>query len=274
MAWIKLEHCTPDKPEISIIAESLKIDPDCVVGKLFRIWAWADLNSVDGTAVSVTESFLDRLAHKKGFAAGMRLAGWLEGADGALLFPGFDRHNGETAKARAASNRRMVKSRTLRECCGNVAEKAQQKPQPDKSKNKNKTTSCEPLPLPGQGVGEKLGTDCLSDSATPDIPGIVALFPRREGMAEACKIVGDWLARGVTAEAIASGTRAHAAVISQLPSGGMNKYVESAATFFRNRKWEDDPQARLRMAGKDTGGGAEKPLSLGGRTGTTIKIPS
>lgn len=269
MAWIKLEHCTPDKPEISIISEATKLDPDSVVGKLFRLWAWADLNSVDGAAVAVTESFLDRLTHKKGFAAAMRLAGWLEGADGALIFPGFDRHNGETAKARAESNRRMVKSRTLRKCCGNVAEKAQQKPQPDKSKNKNKTSSCKPLPLSGHGVGAFGEGDDFAR-----VPEIVAIFPRREGMAEACRIVADWLKSGESAEAIVSGTRAHSAVISQLPSGGMNKYVESAATFFRNRKWEDDPQARLRMAGKDTGGGAEKPLSLGGRTGTTIKIPS
>jgi hypothetical protein len=36
--WIKIEISTPDKPEVAIIAECLKIDPDAVVGKLFRIW--------------------------------------------------------------------------------------------------------------------------------------------------------------------------------------------------------------------------------------------
>ncbi len=93
------------------MAERLKMDSDAVVGKLLRIWIWADQNSVDGNAITVSDSFLDRLTNRKGFAAAMRLCGWLEGSNGCLNFPGFDRHNGRTAKERATTNRRVVKHR-------------------------------------------------------------------------------------------------------------------------------------------------------------------
>lgn len=61
-SWIKVEVITPDKPEIFQIAEILGIDPDAVLGKLVRIWAWADQQTIDGNAGSVTKGVLDRLA--------------------------------------------------------------------------------------------------------------------------------------------------------------------------------------------------------------------
>lgn len=104
--WIKLEHGTPDKPEVVAMAALLRIDQDAVVGKLVRLWVWADQNSVDGAGMPITEAFIDRLTNKKGFAKAMRSRNWLSGDDGALMFANFSRHNGTTAKARATENRR------------------------------------------------------------------------------------------------------------------------------------------------------------------------
>lgn len=109
--WIKFEATTPDKPEVVQMAAKLGIDQDAVIGKLLRLWVWADQNSVDGNAATVTSAFLDRLAFCQNFAIAMRDVGWLIGDDGALTFPNFDRHNGKTAKARAIGNRRVVKHR-------------------------------------------------------------------------------------------------------------------------------------------------------------------
>ncbi len=259
--WIKIEHITPDKPEIIGMAATLGCDPDAVVGKLFRIWIWADQNSVDGNGMSVTDAFLDRLTHRKGFARAMRDCGWLQGDSGALVFPGFERHNGRTAKARAESNRRMAKSRAG---CGNVAAKAQQKAQPEKRREEKKNTTCS-NPLPPVGGGE-----AFLPGEFLDVPGIVAIYPRKERVAEACLLVAKAINDGTPAEAIATGTRAFAAVIAQLPGGHLNKFVPGAAGFFRDRRWEDDPQTMLRQAG--AGGGPAVPLELGGRKGTTIKI--
>jgi DNA replication protein DnaT len=99
--WIKVENVLPEKPEVDVMASHLGIDPDAVVGKLIRTWAWADQHSVNGHAVSVTAASIDRRTHCPGFAEALRKVGWLEGRDGSLSFPRFDRHNGQTSKSRA-----------------------------------------------------------------------------------------------------------------------------------------------------------------------------
>lgn len=142
--WIKLEMTTPDKPEVVRIASLLRMDQDAALGKLIRIWVWADQNSIAGDNVAVTEAFLDRLTNKRGFAAAMRTVNWLEGQDGALVFPGFHRHNGKTAKARAETNRRVADHRDRER-------NAAVEPSPEDSKrggNVNVTHEALPIPLP------------------------------------------------------------------------------------------------------------------------------
>jgi hypothetical protein len=93
------------------MADSLGIDPDAVLGKLVRIWVWADQQTIDGNAGSVTLSLLDRLSGVTGFAKAMLRAGWLKQVDNGVQFVNFDRHNGETAKKRALTARRVDKHR-------------------------------------------------------------------------------------------------------------------------------------------------------------------
>lgn len=109
--WIKIEHVTPDKPEVVQMANVLQLDQDCVVGKLLRLWVWADQQSVNGDALSVTDAFVDRLVFCAGFSKALRGVGWLQGRDGRLVVPNFLRHNGETAKKRALSKDRNVEKR-------------------------------------------------------------------------------------------------------------------------------------------------------------------
>ena len=109
--WIKFEHVTPDKPEVWKIADILGIDADAVIGKLVRIWIWADQQTTDGNAGSVTSAMLDRISGVTGFVAAMTKAGWLEQSEGGFRFVNFDRHNGETAKQRALTSKRVQKHR-------------------------------------------------------------------------------------------------------------------------------------------------------------------
>jgi hypothetical protein len=111
VVWIKIEHWTQDKPEVFVMADSLGIDPDAVLGKLVRIWVWADQQTIDGNAGSVTLSLLDRLSGVTGFAKAMLVAGWLRQVGDGVQFVNFDRHNGETAKKRALTARRVDKHR-------------------------------------------------------------------------------------------------------------------------------------------------------------------
>ncbi len=103
--WIKVEHFTPDKPEIGQMAELLDIDHDAVVGKVVRFWIWLD-QQADRHAVSVTKKFVDRVTFCDGFADAMLAAGWLEGESGDFVIPNYDLHNGKSSKKRALSRRR------------------------------------------------------------------------------------------------------------------------------------------------------------------------
>jgi len=133
--WIKIEDNTPDKPEVVAMAARLRMkDPDTVTGKLVRLWAWANRNSVDGHQISITRAFIDRLTACKGFAAAMEAVGWLEGKDGLLSFPGFDRHNGDSAKKRASETRKKQgqRERDRRDKSGtNVPHPSGQNPGPE-----------------------------------------------------------------------------------------------------------------------------------------------
>lgn len=109
--WIKVQKDTPDKPEVLAIASRMNLDPDAVVGKLIRIWSWFDTHTIDGNALSVTFSFLDRLTGVTGFAEQVSLVGWLEQNGNELTLPNFGYHNGETAKTRALGKKRAEKHR-------------------------------------------------------------------------------------------------------------------------------------------------------------------
>lgn len=123
--WIKVLSSTPDKPEVHSMAHLLGIDPDAVVGKLIRIWIWADqhvescnanvtLAALHDRYINVTRSLLDRITGADGFTDALISVGWLEVEGDKLYFPNFDRHNGNTAKSRALTADRVQKSRDSR----------------------------------------------------------------------------------------------------------------------------------------------------------------
>jgi DNA replication protein DnaT len=109
--WIKIETATPDKPEICAIATRLRIDTDSVVGKLVRLWSWAEVNRVDGNDIGVTKEFIDKLVGRKGFAEALEAAGWLIAQDETLQFANFERHNGNASKIRGQTAKRVERHR-------------------------------------------------------------------------------------------------------------------------------------------------------------------
>ncbi len=109
--WIKIETATPDKPEICAIATRLRIDTDSVVGKLVRLWSWAEVNRIDGNDIGVTKEFIDKLVGRKGFAEALEAAGWLKAVGDALQFTNFERHNGNASKIRGQTAKRVERHR-------------------------------------------------------------------------------------------------------------------------------------------------------------------
>jgi hypothetical protein len=158
-AWIKVEHITPDKPEIVAMAEALKIDQDAVFGKCMRVWIWADQQTISGDDLSVTPSFLDRLTNCPGFSDALIKEGWLASRSGRFWLPNFARHNGQTAKNRALSADRMKRHRY---------DETVTEPSPDQSKSKSKKT-----PLPPKG-GER------TRFVPPDVEEVAAYCASRK----------------------------------------------------------------------------------------------
>lgn len=109
--WMKIEKCTPDKPEVFFIADELGIDPDAVFGKCFRVWSWFDDHTTNGKAngCSVSRTLVDRLVSVQGFANAMVSVGWLVEYGAGVAANNFERHNGETAKQRALTAKRVAK---------------------------------------------------------------------------------------------------------------------------------------------------------------------
>jgi hypothetical protein len=97
-----------DDPAVIIVAEGLNLEPDHVVGKLHRLWAWFDKHSEDGNAPGVTYAWLNRYLSVSGIAEVLESAGWLAHDGAVLSIPKFERHNGKSGKSRVLSAKRQA----------------------------------------------------------------------------------------------------------------------------------------------------------------------
>jgi len=109
--WIKIEICTPDKPEVCSLATQLRLDSDAVVGKLVRLWSWAEVNRIDPNDLGVTKEFIDKLVGRKGFAQALEKTGWLIETGEKLSFRNFKRHNSPVAQNKALTAKRVARHR-------------------------------------------------------------------------------------------------------------------------------------------------------------------
>lgn len=138
--WLKFEKATMDKPEVFEMAGILGIDPDAVVGKLLRVWAWFDEQSRDGYAPVTVRALLERHTGVAGFVAAMIAVGWAVDSNGRLNLPNYDRHNGDPAKSRALAKKRMSKLRSRDG--GGVTDASPEKRREEKSIKNNLPEFC------------------------------------------------------------------------------------------------------------------------------------
>jgi hypothetical protein len=124
-----------------------------------------------------------------------------------------------------------------------------------------------PIDPPCHGVRERERDRDIKEGGEGEtnLPDVVALYPKREKVAEAIEALAVHVRKGADLDAVRSGTQAIAAAIARLPGAHLNAYVPSAAQFFRHRRWEDDPQTWLRNAGTHCNGAPQQTLDLGGR---------
>lgn len=108
--WIPMRTDLATDPAVIATACRLELDEDTVVGKLHRLWSWANLHSTDGFVAEVTTAWIDRFLGVEGFAAALIAVGWLSD-DGGVRIPNYDRYNSNSAKNRLSGARRQQKKR-------------------------------------------------------------------------------------------------------------------------------------------------------------------
>ena len=110
--WIKMRCDLADDPAVIELSESLKISEDEVIGKLYRLWSWANRQLRDGNA-RVTLLYVDKLVSVTGFAHTLEKVGWIRETKDGISFPNWDRHNSQSAKARALTLKRVRNARSV-----------------------------------------------------------------------------------------------------------------------------------------------------------------
>lgn len=146
--WIMMRIDLRDDPATIAIAKATRKDVDLIVGKLLRIWGWANRNTTDGISRQIDAAWIDRYVTCKGFAEAMRVEGWLVIGDGSIQFPEYERYNGAPAKRR---NTDRIRKRLARKKADNVRKQSGQKA----DARAEQVAISSPSPLPVNGSEEK-----------------------------------------------------------------------------------------------------------------------
>lgn len=110
-SWIKFRHDVLDAPEIRRAARATGLDCDQVLGKLARLWSWADRHGVDGLIKSAVLEDVDEQVGHVGFGTALVSVGWLASNAVGIVIPNWERHFSDSAKARALGANRAERHR-------------------------------------------------------------------------------------------------------------------------------------------------------------------
>ena len=107
--WIKMRTNLWDDPRVSQLCDETGASEATVVGGLYWLWASADEHTEDGMMPGLSLGAIDRKTGVKGLGASLVSIGWIAIVDGGIAINRFDEHNGESAKSRAQTAKRVAK---------------------------------------------------------------------------------------------------------------------------------------------------------------------
>ena len=110
--WIKIRTELISGLDVIAIGVATGLDEYQVVGRLVKLWGWANHNTSDGHLRKMTPELLDRHVSHQGFASALMDVGWLVQSGEGVTIPNWQKHNGSGAKARAESAARQAASRS------------------------------------------------------------------------------------------------------------------------------------------------------------------
>lgn len=126
--WIKMRSNLWDDPRVSRICDLIDSGEAPVIGALYWLWATADQHSEDGVMPGLTMRQIDRKTGLPGFAASLVAIGWLADNPEGVVIQKFEEHNGESAKKRCQTAKRVANHRARNDDVTQAA--LQKKPEP------------------------------------------------------------------------------------------------------------------------------------------------
>jgi len=193
--WIKWVKGLTKKPEIVLMASTLKKSRREVAAMCMEFWEWCDENISEDTFTPNGSAFvklspldddnlafIDALVGTAKFADSLTAVDWLRCRDGRIELPGFALHNGQTAKTRARNAKNQKSKRQSDEPESPPKKTARRSKMSPPRDDKNNTREREreecitsdevihPLnPPAGESVGECLDSPEVPASGIADI---------------------------------------------------------------------------------------------------------
>lgn len=109
--WIKMRGNLWDDPRVAKLCDLCDCGEAQVIGALYWLWATADQHTENGVMPGLTLRQIDRKTGLQGFGEGLCAIGWLEDHPEGVRIVKFEEHNGESAKKRCQTAKRVANHR-------------------------------------------------------------------------------------------------------------------------------------------------------------------
>jgi hypothetical protein len=239
--WIPMRTDLFDDPAVITIASSCGLDEYAVVGKLLRLWSWANRHLATGNALGVTVSWIDRYVGTAGFAAAMLNAGWLRTRSDGVEFPNFERWNSQGAKRRVLTAQRVAghKARGNAEtnAKGNAPSVSDALPKEEKRRVERNTED----PLTPASGGKRRRKPKLIEELESD-PGFVRFwqaYPKKADKPAAARVFAKLNPSQELLDKILEKLEAFKRSDGWTKDDG--KFIKNASGWLNGRRWEDEP---------------------------------
>jgi hypothetical protein len=109
--WLKMRKDLDEDVRVHRIALVLKLSVDAVLGKLFRLWKWADTHAGGEDVDGLTLAWINAKVEQSGFAEQLVAAGWIAPTPTGFRLVNFAEHNWQAAKDKALAADRQASQR-------------------------------------------------------------------------------------------------------------------------------------------------------------------
>lgn len=175
MSWIKIRTNLATDPSVAAIGMKTRMHPREVVGCLVAVWCWADPLTADGRIDHATAALIDGVAGKRGFSVAMSEVSWLSIESDAVIFPKWDRHHSQSAKARAGETERKRIAREsgqdVRKMSGQTSGQSAEQITDQRRGEERRGDENTNTPLPPKG-GDQAPTDSQAESKPAKAPPV------------------------------------------------------------------------------------------------------